>query len=204
MNRGRSHTPGFTLIELLIVVAIISILAAVALPNFLEAQTRTKTARAKSDMRTLATAIETYYVDWGTPPFPADESGSVLPAVSATLDGFETYVPTSITTPLSYLRALPDDPFFRPQGEVALFHFATRDYFISTEGDALVLDAFLLGLTGTPQPNLEFYLLSHGPDGDHDSPILTENPDGAALYDPTNGSGSSGDIIYFQGRTFVK
>ena len=53
----------FTLIELLIVVAIIAILAAIAVPNFLEAQTRAKTSRAKSDMRTSATALDAYMVD---------------------------------------------------------------------------------------------------------------------------------------------
>jgi prepilin-type N-terminal cleavage/methylation domain-containing protein len=53
----------FTLIELLIVVAIIAILAAIAVPNFLEAQTRAKFARAKSDMRTIATALEGYRID---------------------------------------------------------------------------------------------------------------------------------------------
>ncbi len=53
----------FTLIELLIVVAIIAILAAVAVPNFLEAQVRAKIARVKTDMRTLGTALESYRVD---------------------------------------------------------------------------------------------------------------------------------------------
>ncbi len=53
----------FTLIELLIVVAIIAILAAIAVPNFLEAQTRAKVSRVKSDFRTMATAIETYALD---------------------------------------------------------------------------------------------------------------------------------------------
>ncbi len=58
---------GFTLIELLIVVAIIAILAAIAVPNFLEAQVRSKVSRVKADMRTLATAIETYTVDNNKP-----------------------------------------------------------------------------------------------------------------------------------------
>ena len=50
----------FTLIELLVVVAVIAILAAIALPNFLEAQTRAKVSRVAADLRTIATALETY------------------------------------------------------------------------------------------------------------------------------------------------
>jgi len=54
---------GITLIELLIVIAIIAILAAIAVPNFLEAQTRAKVSRVKADQRSLATGLEAYYVD---------------------------------------------------------------------------------------------------------------------------------------------
>ena len=53
----------FTLIELLIVVAIIAILAAIAVPNFLEAQVRSKVSRARADIRSLATGLEAYRVD---------------------------------------------------------------------------------------------------------------------------------------------
>jgi len=51
------------LIELLIVVAIIGILAAIAIPNLLHAQTRAKVAAVRANFTTLATAVETYYVD---------------------------------------------------------------------------------------------------------------------------------------------
>jgi prepilin-type N-terminal cleavage/methylation domain-containing protein len=56
---------GFTLIELLIVIAIILILISIALPNFLEAQTRAKTTKSYSEMRSLATAVEGFRLERG-------------------------------------------------------------------------------------------------------------------------------------------
>ena len=54
---------GFTLIELLIVVAIIGILAAIAVPNFLNAQLRAKIADTQSDLRTFIVAMQQYHLD---------------------------------------------------------------------------------------------------------------------------------------------
>ncbi len=54
---------GFTLIELLVVVAIIGILAAIAIPQFAEYRARGFDARARSDLRNVATAEEAYFVD---------------------------------------------------------------------------------------------------------------------------------------------
>jgi type II secretion system protein G len=88
---------GFTLVELLVTVAIISLLAAIAFPNFLEAQIRAKTAVAKNDLRTIATALEAYHVDNGSYP--------------------ETYMTPRwqrfqcLTTPIAYMSRVPRDPF---------------------------------------------------------------------------------------------
>ena len=90
---------GFTLIELLIVVAIIAILAAIAIPNFLAAQTRAKVSRVKGNMRTSATGLESYYID--NNQYPPSRVGGVLTFA----------LPIGITTPVSYITSLPDDIF---------------------------------------------------------------------------------------------
>jgi prepilin-type N-terminal cleavage/methylation domain-containing protein len=59
---------GFTLIELMVVIAIIIILAAIAIPNYLTMTQRAKKSRIASDMATLATGLETFKTDWGKYP----------------------------------------------------------------------------------------------------------------------------------------
>src|SRR2546425_1181524 len=54
---------GFTLIELLIVVAIIAILAAILIPNFLRARAQSQVAATKGNLKNVATALESYFVD---------------------------------------------------------------------------------------------------------------------------------------------
>ncbi len=63
---------GFTLIELLIVVAIIGIIAAIAIPNLLNAIDRGKQKRSMSDIRSIGTSIESYAVDTNMYPTSAD------------------------------------------------------------------------------------------------------------------------------------
>ncbi|MBW2064737.1 MAG: prepilin-type N-terminal cleavage/methylation domain-containing protein [Deltaproteobacteria bacterium] len=65
MNKKMSEE-GFTLIELMIVIAIIGILAAIAIPQFSAYRKRSYNSAAQSDLRNAATAQEAYYVDHQT------------------------------------------------------------------------------------------------------------------------------------------
>src|SRR6266568_1811641 len=63
LERRDDRVRGFTLIELLIVVAILGIIAAIAIPNLLNALDKGKQKRTMSDMRSIGTAVESYAVD---------------------------------------------------------------------------------------------------------------------------------------------
>lgn len=62
----RHKRAGFTLIELLIVVVIIGILAAIAIPKFAATKDKAKLASVKTDLRNVMSAEEAYYIDWAT------------------------------------------------------------------------------------------------------------------------------------------
>jgi type II secretion system protein G len=97
----KKHQSGFTLIELLIVIAIIGILAAIAIPNLLNAVQRGKQKRTMSDMRALATAIEAYAVDNNNYPAAACNAGIFTSGADVVLTtaSFTNLTPTYIAQP---------------------------------------------------------------------------------------------------------
>ncbi|MFH1741266.1 MAG: prepilin-type N-terminal cleavage/methylation domain-containing protein [bacterium] len=108
---------GFTLIELLIVVAIIGILAAIAVPNFLNARVRAKIARVVANMKTTSQALEMYFLDNNSYTKWAREDV-----------GWGGYV--SLTTPVSYIQSFSVvENAFYPKHEELLGHGETDIYF---------------------------------------------------------------------------
>lgn len=175
---------GFTLIELLVVVGIIAILAAIALPNFLEAQIRSKVSRTKSDLRTTAVGLESYAVDHNTYPPSFDL--------------------TRLSTPLAYLSSGSTPDIFDQNGARPLGYVQGRE-----AGTTEFLEDFdVTGSTPGERASIAshgWFLYSNGPDTVNDalqSPMETfqdvvgrPGATGGSFYDPTNGTVSRGDII---------
>lgn len=66
MNKLNNKRGGFTLIELMIVVAIIGILAAIAIPNFLRFQLKAKSSEGKVNLAAIRTAEESFFAEYGS------------------------------------------------------------------------------------------------------------------------------------------
>ena len=190
----------FTLIELLIVVAIIGILAAIAVPNFLNAQMRAKVVRVVADMKAVGMAEEQYRLDNNQYTYDGDCGVGRAEHLS--------YIP--LTTPISYIASIPEDEFagLNPAfenrqsiqtGLKPVYEFTSRVSF---------------GASGTPsckeswptynmlgKYNIEYIMTSLGPDGDQDYPWGTTGAQGlhdrtaGFIYQTSNGLISSGNIF---------
>lgn len=181
MMKGKA----FTLIELLIVVAIIGILAAIAVPNFLNAQLRAKIANSVSDMRSVGTALEMYMMDNSHYPYWRDSGGTNINPVNRRL------IP--LTSPISYMSSVPQDPFvYGPPGtridNTQHEAYVTYDYI-----DAKSQQRFGNLPLGAAFRCSEWRLNGYGPDGLNDTGYYT--------YDSSNGLRSRGDLTRTGPRT---
>ncbi|MEN6627317.1 MAG: prepilin-type N-terminal cleavage/methylation domain-containing protein [Candidatus Sumerlaeia bacterium] len=207
---------GFTLIELLIVVAIIAILAAIAVPNFLEAQTRARVSRCQNDLRSIALAMESYRVDNNTYPAPRKHVTWLQPT--------QTGDPTDVrllSTPVSYLTTFPSDIFRiiagSPSAQYRMYALGytprsaapgyNRSYDVYPRTSWM---AWGLGpdmLTNTGGYFTEPYVIANEA---KDNPAIGVDKNNVAIgsstaaygmrYDPTNGTVSYGDIYRFEGE----
>ncbi|MCA9411277.1 MAG: prepilin-type N-terminal cleavage/methylation domain-containing protein [Candidatus Omnitrophica bacterium] len=184
-----SSQNGFTLIELLIVIAIILILIAIALPNFLEAQIRAKATKARADLRGIGQALEAYYLDFHY--YPGESESTWAEHTAITEDGLKR-----ITTPIAYIAEIPEDPF--PAHHQASYGPGElRKYYgggcTTNDLPAAVANAGPIYLTW-----------SRGPSQNGAIPATHVNVDpyGGEIvsYSPTNGTKSGGTIHHFHGE----
>lgn len=204
---------GFTLIELLIVVAIIAILAAIAVPNFLEAQTRSKVSRVKADQRTLTTALESYYIDNNSYPAFSSSAGQTGYGANAGLADpgrGARYMPTfrvkssvddpiaTLTTPISYITSFFADPFADSKGATFSYSTFSAGWIMWSYGPD---NDEMGGQTDYAQAGGNIKLI--GPNGDGQpyveettyDPAIQSQPNLInATYDPSNGTTSKGDV----------
>lgn len=178
---------GFTLIELLIAVAIIGVLAAIAVPNFLNARIRATIARVEADYAALAAALEMYRLDHNRYVNDYDQEDNQRDE-----QGWK-----DLTTPIAYMTQILTDPFINPAVNNPLDNrYNDEDvpfYELGSGSDNYTHDL--------PVAHA-YYIECVGPDGWDNG----GGPDGFPFfanvnrYDVSNGLHSSGDIVALGGE----
>ncbi len=172
--------------------AIIAILAAIAVPNFLEAQTRARTSRCVSDMRSLALAVEVYQNDYSQyPPYGRISSEGVeqFPATSNSMTDRMSFIGPQVTTPIAYISAVPLDPFMDAPdvaGRMRQIEYLNLDQHMANFSSPPAWATQLIPAWG------RWRMAGAGPDRDRGTDIKNN-----IVYDPTNGTVSDGDIVRF-------
>jgi type IV pilus assembly protein PilA len=100
LRERAQNEKGFTLIELLVVILIIGILAAIALPAFLNQREKAQDSEAKSAARTMQTAFETSYTD--NQAYPTANPVSALVAIEPAISQFSARATATTATANSY------------------------------------------------------------------------------------------------------
>ena len=171
----------FTLIELLIVVAIIGILAAIAVPNFLNAQERAKVSRAQADIRSLANALEMYRLDSNDYPWFLSMQNNPLGSFFL------------LTTPIAYMTAIPYEVF--PPENTDYFGGVLKVAYMYTDRRSYG-DSGWFNLHDT-KGQYQYVVRSMGPDRGANIVELPASPFLILPYEMSNGLSSRGDICRY-------
>lgn len=124
-RRGR-RSAGFTLLELIIVIAVVGILAAMAMPNLTQTPRRAKEAVLKTNLRTMREVIDQFYADQGGYPGDLEELVS---------EGYLRAVPIDPMTGDSDWITVSEDELVDPDDPDA---FAFEDDFLDGEGPGVI------------------------------------------------------------------